>query len=259
MIDRKNPPLLGRRLWVTRPTAQAATLSLALSEQGAEVVAFPLLEIAPPLDPQPLQQTLARLTSYDLAIFISPSAIEAVFTALTEPWPSTLAAAVIGPGSAKRAAELGLKHIICPTTQFDSEGLLALPQMQHLAGQRVVIFRGQGGRDVLPSALSAAGAKVELLSAYQRLPPKWGASELLTHLERGCDGLIVSSSEAAQHLFHLGGEQAQHKLQSVQYFAPHPRIISALQAKGALHTVLTDAGDLGITRSICQHFGQPHL
>ncbi|QLG89232.1 uroporphyrinogen-III synthase [Chitinibacter bivalviorum] len=259
MIKRHDLPLHGLRLWVTRPAAQAADLSLALAEQGADVVAFPLLDIAPPLDPLPLQQALARLSDYDLAIFISPSAIEAVFAVMTEPWPNSLAAAVIGPGSAKRAAELGIQQLIYPASQFDSEGLLAMPQMQQLAGQRVVIFRGQGGRELLPHALTAAGAQVQLISAYQRLAPSWNASELLTQLAHGCDGLIVSSSEAAQHLFHLGGEQAQLKLQSVQYFAPHPRIISALQAKGALHTVLTDAGDLGITRSICQHFGQPHL
>ncbi|WP_157314963.1 uroporphyrinogen-III synthase [Chitinibacter sp. GC72] len=256
MTDFAMPPLASRRLWVTRPAAQAAALSAALAEQGADVLQFPLLEIALPQDAAPLRDALARLADYDLAIFISPSAIEAVFAELTSGWPA-LPVAVVGPGSAQRAAELGISQIICPSTQFDSEGLLEQlrrPQMPQLAGQRIVIFRGQGGRDILPAALQAAGASVELISSYQRLGPRWSASELLTQLDRGCDGLIISSSEAAQHLFALGGEQTRHRLQSVPYFAPHPRIISALQALGAVQTQLTEAGDAGITRSICRYF-----
>ncbi|WP_373973931.1 uroporphyrinogen-III synthase [Chitinibacter sp. SCUT-21] len=252
-----NKPTLslhGVRLWVTRPAAQAAELSQALAAYGAQVLAFPLLEIAPPLDAAPLHAALAQLERYDLAIFISPSALDSVFAHLTTPWPGQLAVAVVGPGSAKRAAKLGVQTIICPTKQFDSEGLLAMPQMQNRAGQRMVIFRGQGGRDILPRALQSAGVNVELVSSYQRLAPQLNASELLTQLTHGCDGLIVSSSEAAQHLFTIGGELARHRLQSVQYFAPHPRIISALKALGAEKTALTEAGDLGITRSICQHF-----
>lgn len=259
MTNSNEAPLQGRRLWVTRPAAQAAALSGALSAQGAEVLQLPLLDIAPPTDVAPLTVALQQLASFELAIFISPSALDAVFAQLTAPWPATLPVAVVGPGSAKRAAELGVEQIICPPQQFDSEGLLAMPELQNLASKRIVIFRGQGGRDLLPSALTAAGAQLSLISCYQRLPPAWNASELLTQLTRGCDGLIISSSEAAQHLFHIGGELAQHRLQSVQYFAPHPRIVATLQALGAQQILLTDAGDAGITRSICQHFDRPHL
>lgn len=259
MTNNNEAPLQGRRLWVTRPAAQAAPLCDALTAQGAEVLLWPLLDIGPPADPTLLAAALQQLASFELAIFISPSALDAVFAQLASPWPASLPVAVVGPGSAKRAAEFGVAQIICPPQQFDSEGLLAMPELQNLAGQRIVIFRGQGGRELLPSALIAAGAQLSLISCYQRLPPAWDASELLTQLIQGCDGLIISSSEAAQHLFRIGGELAQHRLQSVQYFAPHPRIIATLQALGAQQIVLTDAGDAGITRSICQHFDRPHL
>lgn len=259
MTNSNEAPLQGRRLWVTRPVAQATALSDALSAQGAEVLQWPLLDIAPPADPAPLAAALQQLASFELAIFISPSALDAVFAQHASPWPASLPVAVVGPGSAKRAAELGVAQIICPPQQFDSEGLLAMPELQNLAGKRIVIFRGHGGRDLLPSALAAAGAQLSLISCYQRLPPNWDASELLTQLTHGCDGLIISSSEAAQHLFHIGGELARHRLQSVQYFAPHPRIVAVLHALGAQQVMLTDAGDVGITRSICLHFDRPHL
>ncbi|WP_410499827.1 uroporphyrinogen-III synthase [Chitinibacter sp. S2-10] len=256
MTEAASQPLQGRRLWVTRPAAQAAELVLALNEQGAEVVTFPLLNIAPPPDPQALENALAQLESVDLAIFISPSAIDAVFSRLSTGWPEHVPVAVIGPGSAKRAQALGIQTLISPQTQFDSEGLLAMPQLHNLANQRIMIFRGQGGRDLLPQALAERGAQIELVSAYQRQAPGWTAEELIAQLDQGCDGLIVSSSEAAQHLFAIGGELARHRLQSVQYFAPHPRIINALQAQGACRTALTQAGDSGITRSICLHFSE---
>ncbi|MBY0444834.1 MAG: uroporphyrinogen-III synthase, partial [Burkholderiales bacterium] len=119
--------LNGQRLWVTRPSQQAACLIGLLQAAGAEAVALPLLEIAPPDDPAPLLAALATLEQFDLAVFISPSALDAVFERLTQPWPASLAVAVVGPGSERRARELGVQLVISPASQFDSEGLLAEP------------------------------------------------------------------------------------------------------------------------------------
>ncbi|WP_028448371.1 uroporphyrinogen-III synthase [Chitinibacter tainanensis] len=249
--------LAGRRLWITRPAGQAAVLAQALAAAGADTLLWPLLEIVPPSDAAPLDAALRNLAQFQLAVFVSPSALDCVFERLQHlqlSWPAELPAAVVGPGSARRAQALGISTIISPAQQFDSEGLLAEPALQTLAGQAVVLFRGHGGRELLPVALAERGAQLHAISAYQRQGVRWPEAELLTQLAAGCDGVIVSSSEAAQHLFAIGGEATQHQLQSRQYFAPHPRIVAALQAHGAQRVELTAAGDLGITTSICQHF-----
>ena len=168
------------------------------------------------------------------------------------PWPSDLPVAVVGPGSAKRAAELGVTQIICPPNQFDGAGLLQ--ELGSQAGKKIVLFRGNGGRDILPIGLSAAGAEVTLVTAYQRSATPLDAGEIERQLQLGCDGIVISSSEAAQHLFNWAGGETLHKLQCALYFVPHHRIAEALQANGASNIVQTGAGDDGITHSICRYF-----
>ncbi|AZN37292.1 uroporphyrinogen-III synthase [Iodobacter ciconiae] len=249
--------LSGLRLWVTRPSQQAADLVNLLHAAGAEVLPLPLLEIAPPADLAPLQFALANIGQFDLAVFISPSALDAVFARLPGPWPQNLPVAVVGPGSERRARALGVQDIICPASQFDSEGLLQEARMQSLAGKKLVLFRGNGGRELLPSALQERGALLTLITAYQRQPPRFDLDHLTSQLDRGCDGIIISSSEAAQHLFQLAGGEALQALQSRIYFVPHPRIAQTLIALGAKQIELTDAGDSGILHGICLHFTKP--
>ncbi|MBM5572393.1 MULTISPECIES: uroporphyrinogen-III synthase [Deefgea] len=245
-------PLSSYRIWITRPAAQAGYLSESIVKKGAEVYTLPLLSISPATDQSELNDALSRLVQFDLAVFISPSALNAVFAKLNSPWPKDLPIAVVGPGSAKRAAELGAKRIICPPTQFDGEGLLQ--ELGAQTGKKIVLFRGNGGRDILPAGLSAAGASVTVVTAYQRSAPTLDVSEIEYQLQRGCDGIVISSSEAAQHLFNWAGGETRLKLQCALYFVPHHRIAEALQANGANHIVQTEAGDDGITQSICRYF-----
>lgn len=244
--------LTSKRIWVTRPEAQSGYLTESLTKEGAETYTLPLLEISAAADPTELNAALAQLAQFDLAVFISPSALNAVFTALNAPWPADIAVAVVGPGSAQRAAELGVQHIIVPPQQFDGEGLLS--ELGAQIGKKIVLFRGNGGRDILPAGLAAAGAEVTLVTAYQRSAPQLDADEIERQLNLGCDGIIISSSEAAQHLFNWAGGETRLKLQCAVYFVPHQRIAAALQANGVHNIVQTAAGDDGITRSICRYF-----
>ncbi|WP_028454083.1 uroporphyrinogen-III synthase [Chitinilyticum litopenaei] len=246
--------LATRRIWVTRPAGQAAVLSALLQEAGAEVFALPLLEIHPPENAQPLQAALAQLASYDLAIAVSPSAISAVLAALPAGWPATLPLAVVGPGSLRSAQAAGIHNLVYPETSFDSEGLLAIPRMNAVAGQRILLLRGNGGRDLLPDTLRARGASVEVVQAYRREPPQLTPGQLLLELQRGCDAMLVTSSEAAQHLFRLGGAAARQSLQSQLYCVPHARIAEALQAEGAGQILLSATGDAAMVATLQQHF-----
>ena len=148
--------LHGKTIVVTRPLAQAARLADWIAERGGQPVVFPLLEISPADDPQPLQRAIANLDSYCLAIFISPNAVDHSVPAILarRSWPAGLRAVAIGQASVAALANYGIDNTLAPVERFDSEALLELPELQEalVSGHRVVIFRGNGGRELLADA-----------------------------------------------------------------------------------------------------------
>lgn len=247
-------PLAGRHLVITRPAEQAGLLQRLLTQAGAEVTALPLIAIQAPADPAPLMAAIEQLDQFQLAIFVSPSAIDAVASRLTAPWPKETQIAVIGPGSARRAEELGLPVALQPSSQFDSEGLLALPELQDMHGQQVVVFRGNGGRELLPDTLIQRGARVDRIESYQRSQPTLDAERLTQLSLHAPDGWILTSSEALDNLI---DQLSAHQLEAIQqhhWFASHPNIARHLQQKGFVRVIDTGSGDAAILASLAAHF-----
>jgi len=153
-------PLAGLKIAVTRPRDQAARLARHIEQAGGIPLLFPLLDIAPAQDQRVLREQISRLAEFDLAIFISPNAVQYGMAAIRAAGelPQKLKIATVGQGSAKALRELGIAEVIAPAERFDSEGLLALPELQHVAGWRVLILRGDGGRELLGDTLRARGA-----------------------------------------------------------------------------------------------------
>ncbi len=238
-------PLAGLNIVVTRPREQAAQLAQRITQAGGQAILFPLLEISPVTDPQPLRALVARLSEFNLAIFISPNAVrygmEAMYTAGA--LPDTLKIATIGPGSAKALRDYGVQNVIAPQDKFDSEALLALPELQQVAGWRVLIFRGDGGRELLGDTLKARGATVEYAGCYQRVKPQQDASRLLAadpHV------ITVTSSEALGYLWDMLDSEARARLAAMPLFVPHARIAEAAFKLGWREVVTTAAGDDGL-------------
>ena len=148
-------PLSGLNIVVTRPREQAVSLAQRIEQQGGNAVLFPLLEISPVADAKPLRTLIARLPEFNLAIFISPNAVRYGMEAILAVGaiPPALKIATVGQGSARALRDLGVEKIIAPQDRFDSEALLALPELQQVAGWRVIIFRGDGGRELLGDSL----------------------------------------------------------------------------------------------------------
>ncbi|PKO73224.1 MAG: uroporphyrinogen-III synthase, partial [Betaproteobacteria bacterium HGW-Betaproteobacteria-17] len=139
-------PLAGRTVLVTRPPRQAVALAQAIRAAGGEAFVFPALEVeALPLDA--LNEPLARLAEADIAIFISPNAAQFGMAAIRAggTLPEAVEVCAVGPGTARALQAQGVGGVITPDGQ-DSEALLALPQLNAVAGKRVVIVRGVGGR-----------------------------------------------------------------------------------------------------------------
>ena len=133
--------------------------------------------------------------------------------------------------------DLGVVDVLVPALRYDSEGLLEL--LQHVAGWRVMIFRGDGGRELLGDTLKARGATVEYATCYRRSKPDFDVGELLSAHP---DAITVTSSEALEYLWQI----AQTQLFEVPLFVPHARIAELARKQGWLQVYLTGAGDKGL-------------
>jgi len=256
-----NKALQGRRIVVTRPAGQAAGLAQMIAAQGGEPICFALIEIAPADDPQPLQQAIARLDDYAMAIFISPNAVmSSVAKILAQrPWPSTLQAVAVGPGTASELAACGIGEVIVPAAHFDSEALLEMSALQRAAvfGKEILILRGNGGRETIARTLRARGARVDAVTCYRRLPP--GDADPIVSLLRNkrLDALTVSSSEGLRNLLPLLDTGSLAHLQGKPLFVAHRRIAETAAELGWQEVVVTGPADAGVIEGLCA-YNWPH-
>ncbi|MBP6708262.1 MAG: uroporphyrinogen-III synthase [Candidatus Accumulibacter sp.] len=247
-------PLSGRTIVVTRPRAQAVRLAAWINEQGGEAVVFPLLEISPVVDPTPLHAAITRLDAYSLAVFVSPNAVDFSLPALLacRTWPAALRPVAIGPSTVAALASHGVEGTLAPLGRFDSEAVLELPQLQAaaVAGKRVLIFRGNGGRELLAAVLRERGAEVDYVSCYQRSAPRDG--DLLEALWRSdrLDALTLSASEGLRNLLDLLDERARACLRRTPVFLPHQRIAELARQLGLQRVILTGPADAGIMAAL---------
>jgi uroporphyrinogen-III synthase len=190
-----------------------------------------------------------------VAIFISPNAVSKAMDLIRtqREMPAQLAIAAIGRGSKKELERCGVSQVIAPQRQFDSEGLLDLPQFQDMSGKRVVIFRGEGGRETLGETLIARGAQLEYAECYRRARPDIDATPLLQRWARGeVQAVTVTSSESLHNLIDLLGGPGQQWLKKTPLFAPHARIAAAARSLGLEQVIKTEAGDEGLLMGLIE-------
>lgn len=239
---------------VTRPIAQAMPLAERLRAAGFEAVVFPLLDIEPLADSAALEACLSRLVSFDLVVFVSPNAIDAAMRFI-QAWPREVAIGVVGEGSRRQLARYGVTpdttRIFCPAypARSDSDALLQLLDVDALRGRRVLIVRGESGREFLSDALKAAGVVVEQIPAYRRCAPKFDdpRREQLNGLLAQPVIWSITSSESMRILLEMtgffGGEAALHALRLQRFFVPHHRIEETARHLGCHDVILTASGD----------------
>ncbi len=221
--------LAGLTVMVTRPAHQADHLERLLRAAGATPLLFPVLEILDPEDGGALLALIDRLQEFDLAVFISPNAVNKAMNLIRarRELPPGLRLAAVGKRSAMELKNfLGREPDVFPRQKFDSEALLALPQMQDVRGRRVVIFRGDGGREYLGDTLRERGASVEYANAYRRGRPQADVGRLQREWARGgIDVITVTSGEGLRNLFDMVGKLAQHWLRRTQLVVISERLV----------------------------------
>ncbi|WP_413437848.1 uroporphyrinogen-III synthase [Sulfuriferula sp. GW1] len=249
--------LNGRGVLVTRPAHQAAHLAELIIAAAGKPVLFPVLEILDAADLQPLYELIDRLDSVDLAIFISPNAVNKAMNLIKSrrELPATLKIAAIGRGSSKELKHFGITDIIAPTARFDSENLLEMPELQNVAGQRIVIFRGDGGREVLGDTLAARGASIEYAECYRRSRPDASAGGLLRQWSRNeINAVTVTSAEGLRNLYDMLGKLGRQWLKTTPVFVPHPRILEVTRELGLEQAMVTPSGDEGLVQGMIEWF-----
>jgi uroporphyrinogen-III synthase len=197
---------------VTRPRDQAENLARLIEARGGEAIRFPAIEIAEPRDTRALLTVIDRLKDFALAIFISPNAVNRAMNLILARGglPPGLRVACVGRGSARELKHFGIENTIVPPGRFDSEALLELPELQQVAGKHIVIFRGDGGRELLGDTLRARGAEIEYAECYRRLRPDSDTTPLLRRWARGeVDIVSVTSVDGLRNLFDMVGKAGQ--------------------------------------------------
>jgi len=248
---------------ITRPREQSARLATLVKSAGGRAIVFPALEIIDPVDSRALRATIDKLERFDVAIFISPTAVTrgiALVRARRE-LPAGLRVAAIGKGSARELTELGVTDVVVPAEGAgDSEAFLALPEFQDMHERAVVIFRGAGGRELLADTLRRRGATVEYAECYRRAKPAGDAQMLLRAWGRGeIQATMVTSREALDHLFEMVGTLGRHWLRKTPLFVPHERIAEAARELGITDVVVTPSGDEALLEAMIGYFATSGL
>lgn len=252
-----NNSLAGIGVLVTRPKEQAGHLAELIEGAGGRAILFPALEIQPVAESAALTKLIDRLDEFDWAIFVSPTAVDKAMNLIRSrrALPPSLKIAAVGKGSARALKQFGIQNILTPSQGSDSSSLLQEPLLQHVAQQKIVIFRGEGGREELGNILRERGAEVLLGECYRRTRPDANVTPLLQSWARGeIDAVTVTSREALHNLFDLLGKLGQQWLKSTPLFTIHERIGAAAKELGVTQVQVAETGDAGLVNSLIHWF-----
>ena len=237
----------GRGIVLTRPRELGEAFAKQIEARGARAIVFPTIEIRP-LPAPPILRDLAR---FDFVIFVSPSAVR-VAQHMLPPWPASARAVPISFGTKRELDRAGIAPVIVPHAGADSEAVLATPELQQVAGKRVLIIRGDDGRPVLGDSLAARGAKVEYAECYRRVRPQADAAPLLAAWKRGEVHAVVALSAQA-----LGNfvDMTQGALSSAApFFVSHERIARHARGLGVREVVVAATNDDAMIERLVGYF-----
>ena len=227
---------------ITRPAHQATGLSQKLESEGATVFIFPTLEITAAELSTQSKKTIHQIDQFDMIIFISPNAVEHGLNHIQDNiiLPKNILLATIGQGSAKTLShKLGKQPDITPHNNFNSEGLLATDAMQEIANKRILIIRGNGGREYLKETLEQRGASVEYLTAYQRKKPTTSTTNLEQYLQNNqIAAIVITSIESLKNLVEMTPKTVISNLFNIPLLLINSRLTDAAKKIGFSNKLL---------------------
>ena len=204
-------PLFGKRIMVTRAREQASALVKLLSGLGAECLEYPTIKVVPPDDWKPLDMAIERLSSYDWLVFTSANGVNLFFQRFFAKDQflknrdvralRNLRIAVIGPATAKRLFDFGLRSDIVPES-YQAEAVVEAFAKEDIKGKKILLPREKEARPILPVELTKMGAVVDEVTAYHTKEVRDNIDLLIKQLEEKTIDLITFTSSSTVKNFH---------------------------------------------------------
>ncbi|MBC8649777.1 uroporphyrinogen-III synthase [Pseudomonas sp. MTM4] len=226
------------RLLLTRPAEECVALAAALSELDIHSASVPLLAIEPLAETPEQRATMLELDRYRAVVVVSKPAARLSLELLERYWPQPPLGQVwfsVGAATGTILEGFGL-DVSWPSTGDDSEALLALPRLKEaldVADPRVLILRGEGGREHIAETLRCRGVQVDRLELYRRYLPDYPPGTLLETLRsERLNAVVVSSGQGLLSLHELAGADWP-ALRELPLFVPSPRVAEMAATLGA--------------------------
>lgn len=249
--------LRGQVILNTRPAGQQAELSAMLEAEGAEVLPFAAIEIVTPETGAAHLDLARRVRDYDILLFVSRNAVDGAFRLFDRtPLPPELQFGVIGAATreALRGHLGGVEVQIIASEPYNSEALLETAALRQVDGKRILILRGQAGRNLLGDELSRRGARVDYVEVYRRALPDY-EPETYNRLvaARFPTLVILTSNEGMHNLLQLVDHAAAASLRSIPWLLISERMRESALKLGhnAPIIIAQSASDQGIRQTIC--------
>ncbi len=204
--------LNGKGILVTRPAHQAQQLIKQIESHGGVVFPFPVMEIIQPRDITPALTLFHHLDRFDIAIFISANAARIGVEMMQQEGdiPKTIQFAAVGLATARALEMAGYSADILPENSFDSEGLLATPQLQDINGKNILIIRGEGGRELLAKTLRDRGGAVTYAEIYRRTIPQTDPSPIIEAWKHNSiHAAVITSNQGLTNLMQMVGKAGE--------------------------------------------------
>lgn len=247
--------LTGLHIVVTRPGAQAEPWAARLGDLGATTTVASLLEIVPVSEAaqiQAIKRCILDLDLYRKAIFVSQNAVEHGFEWIDAYWPQLPIGVdffAVGDTTSKQLEARGVSVTDLAHSQtgaMTSETLLQSPALHDVAGEKIVIFRGLGGRPHIGDVLSARGAQVSYCELYERVLPDESAQKFAAVFSLILNEvqltkklvLVLHSGEALENLQRVLREltvNTSEIMTKIYLLVPSQRVLELAKAAGFIH------------------------
>ncbi len=223
---------------VTRPHPDGEQLCQLLNVAGINAFHYPLLSFARGRD---FTHVSNDIEQSDIIIAVSQHAVNATIASLQQnqrPFPAAKQYIAIGARTAQKLQQACLQPVIYPDTS-ESEHLVALPALQSIKNQRILILRGNGGRELIYSELKLRGARVKYNEVYQRVLLPIEPQSIIHWQQQKVQQLVVSSGEQLDWLYQQTATQYHPWLTQLKLYIPSQRIEQQAKELGFLHTINT--------------------
>ncbi len=255
-------PLLGKKILITRPRERASRFAALLREEGAEPVEVPTIQIVPPTSWEPLDRALMAIHTYQWLVFTSVTGVQAFFGRFDAQHRlpedlGGLSICAIGPATADELRGRGVQVAVMPS-EYRAEAVVESLSAFPLQDTRVLIPRAAVARDILPRALAARGAQVDVVEAYRTVLPSVDlAPDICRLFEQGAiDAVTFTSSSTVTNFVTLLGEgDLPHLLRDTVVACIGPITADTARSYGLTPTIVAQEYTVpALARAIVEYF-----